>query len=104
MDEELKKILDENLAISKESLKILKGIRRGNRLAIAFKIFYWLIIIGALAGSYYFLEPYIKQGLGIINQAQQAISGVQKVTGGANNGSPTTSDILKNLENIIKPK
>ncbi len=100
MDEELKRILDENLAISKESLKILKGIRRGNRLGAALKIFYWLVIIGALAGSYYFLEPYIKQGLAIINQVQETVSGGQK-TSGTQIISP---DILKNLENIIKPK
>lgn len=103
MDEELKRILDENLAISKESLKILKGIRRANRLASVFKIFYWLVIIGSAVGAYYFLQPYIKQGLAIVNQVQETASGVQKI-GGAKNGSPTVSDILKNLENIIKPK
>ena len=103
MDEGLEKLLNEHLAISKESLKILQGIRRGNRLGAAFKIFYWLIIIGSAVGAYYFLQPYIKQGLAIVNQVQETVSGVQKI-GGAKNGSPTTSDILKNLENIIKPK
>ncbi len=100
MDEELKNLLSENLAISKESLKILKGIRRGNRLAIAFKFFYWLVIIGAVVGAYYFLQPYIKQGLAIVNQVQETVSGAQK-TGGTQIISP---DILKNLENLIKPK
>ncbi len=103
MDEELKRILDENLAISKESLKILKSIRRGNRLAVAFKLFYWLVIIGSAVGAYYFLEPYIKQGLVIVNQVQETVSGTQKIDG-AKGESPTASDILKNLENIMKPK
>ena len=91
MEEELKKLLSENLEISRESLKILKGVRRANRLAVAFKIFYWLIIIGSAIGAYYILQPYLQQALDIAKQAQETISGVQKIGG-------------TNLENIIKPK
>ena len=112
MDEELKKLLEENIEISRESLKILKGIRRHNRISSAFKVFYWLIIIGALAGAYYFLEPYIKQGLAIVNQVQETVSGVQKISGSAKNGSQALPDILENLspdllkqiQNALKPK
>ena len=103
-DEELKKLLSENLEISKESLKILKGIRRANRLSTAFKVFYWLIIIGSMVGAYYYLQPYIQQALTIVKQAQETISGVQKIGDSVKNGSQIPSDILKNLENIIKPR
>ena len=75
MPEELEKLLSENLEISRESLKILKGIRRANRLVSAFKIFYWLVIIGSAIGAYYFLEPYIKQGLTVVSQVQEVVSG-----------------------------
>jgi len=75
MPEELEKLLKENIEISRESLKILKGIRRANRLASAFKIFYWLVIIGSAIGAYYFLEPYIKQGLTVVSQVQEVVSG-----------------------------
>ncbi len=99
MSEELEELLKENIEISRESLKILKGIRRANRLASAFKIFYWLIIIGSAVGAYYFLEPYIKQGLAIVNQFQEAISagGTQKTSSDVKNVSQNPSDILKNL-------
>jgi len=100
MDEELKRILDENLAISKESLKILKGIRRGNRLAIAFKFFYWLVIIGSAVGAYYFLEPYVKSAVDIIQGVQGTLSSTQK-TSGTNGLSP---DLLKQLQNFLKTK
>lgn len=103
MSEELEKILKENLEISRESLKILKGIRRGNRIAAAFKIFYWLIIIGSVVGAYYYLQPYLQQALNIAKQAQETISGVQKIGDAAKNeGGRIPSDILKNLENILK--
>ncbi len=97
MPEELEKLLKENIEISRESLKILKGIRRANRLASAFKIFYWLVIIGSAVGAYYFLEPYIKQGLAIISQVQEITSGPQKTGSEVKNGSQIPSDILKNL-------
>jgi len=97
MPEELEKLLKENIEISRESLKILKGIRRANRLASAFKIFYWLVIIGSAIGAYYFLEPYIKQGLVIINQFQGIASGPQGTGSEIKNGSQIPSDILQNL-------
>ncbi len=43
-DDEVKKLLRENVEISKESLKILKGFRRNNRISAFFRIIYWLII------------------------------------------------------------
>ncbi len=97
MPEELEELLKENIEISRESLKILKGIRRANRIASAFKIFYWLVIIGSAVSAYYFLEPYIKQGLTIVSQFQEVVSGPQKAGSEVKNGSQTPSDILKNL-------
>ncbi len=59
MDEEIKKIIQENLEISKESLKILKGFKREKQIAFVFKIIYWLIILILLVNVYNFLKPYI---------------------------------------------
>jgi len=106
METEEKKILEENLEISKESLKILKGIRRANRLNMAFKILYWLVILGAVAGVYYFVEPYIKSAMGAIQQVQQAPPGNQN---GTQDSSPDLlknlpSDLLKQLQNFFKTK
>jgi hypothetical protein len=71
MEEEAKKILEENLEISRQSLKILKGIRRGNRIAMVFKVLYWLVILGAVAGAFYFLEPYIKNAGSFFQEFKQ---------------------------------
>jgi hypothetical protein len=99
MEEETKKILEENLEISKESLKILKGMRRASRLAAAFKILYWLVIIGALAGAYYFLKPYVKSVISVVQEAQQIISDGQKLGNSikSQNNQSISPDILKNL-------
>ena len=68
--EEIKELLKENVEISKESLKILKGIRRNSRISAFFRIVYWLIIIGVAFGAYYYLQPYIKQLLDLLKQVQ----------------------------------
>jgi hypothetical protein len=60
MDEEIKKLLEENLEISKESLKILKGIQRKNRIAFLFKTIYWILLIFALYYGYQSLQPYFQ--------------------------------------------
>lgn len=73
-DDEIKKLLKENVETSKESLKILKGIRRNSRISAFFKIIYWLIIIGAAFGAYYYLQPYMNQALDLVKQVQ----GIQK--------------------------
>jgi hypothetical protein len=69
-DEELKKLLKENLDVSQESLKILKGIRRSNRVSAVFRFIYWLVIIGAALGLYYYLQPYLSQVPALWNQVQ----------------------------------
>ncbi len=59
MDPEDKKIIRENLEIARENRKVLKKMRRGQFLGNIVRIFYWIIIIGASFGAYYFLQPYI---------------------------------------------
>ena len=61
MNSEEKELLERTLKISEENNKILKSMRRVGRLGVAFKIFYWLVIIGFGFGAYYFIEPYVKQ-------------------------------------------
>jgi len=61
MNSEEKELLERTLRISEENNKILKNMRRAGRLGTAFRIFYWLVIIGLGFGAYYFIEPYVKQ-------------------------------------------
>ena len=113
MDEELKKILKENIEISRESLKILKGIRRSSRMAAVFKTFYWLVILASIAGSYYYFQPYIKVIMTSFDQISDSFSALQKTsetlkapTGGQGVSSDVLKnlppDLLKNLQNILK--
>jgi len=59
MDPEDKKIIRRNLKIAEENQEVLRKMRRGQFLGNLARIFYWIIIIGASFGTYYFLQPYI---------------------------------------------
>lgn len=76
MNPEERELIEETLAISRENNKILKSMQRSARLGRIMQITYWLLIIGASVGAYYFIQPYIEQMLGLYSGVQD---GVMKV-------------------------
>lgn len=76
MNSEERELLERTLKISEENNRILKGIRRTGRLATAFKIFYWLLIIGLGFGAYYFIEPYVKQFNAVYTQFEKTLKNI----------------------------
>lgn len=73
MTPEEKSLLERTYKLAEENNSILRGIRRSNRWGIAFKIFYWLVILGVTFGAFYFLQPYIESSLKLVSQAQDSI-------------------------------
>lgn len=70
-DDDLKKLLQKNLEVSEESLKILKKINRAAVMGRVFRFFKWLIIIGISVGAFYYIEPYIGQLTDLLKQLQK---------------------------------
>ena len=64
MDPEDKQILKKTLELSQENNKILHSIRRGMWWGRITRIIYWVLIIGASIGAYYYLTPYIDSAIG----------------------------------------
>ena len=77
MTPEEKALLEETAKLARENNKILRGIRRSNRLSAFFRIIYWAVIIGSAFGAYYFLQPYVNA---LVNNLQQNIESVKNVT------------------------
>jgi len=84
MDQEVKKLLEDNLTLSKENNALLLKIRSVQRWAQITRIFYWIAIIGASFGALYYLKPYLGN---LINVYTGGVSGINSV-----------SDITKNLK------
>ncbi len=51
--------LDAIYEMTLQNHEVLKTIRRQQYLATAGRIFYWLLILGFVGGSYYYLRPVI---------------------------------------------
>lgn len=79
MTPEEKEMLEETLAISQENYKILKSIRRSARIGHAMQMIYWLLIIGASVGAYYFVQPYLEQLLSVYSGAQDSIDKIHNL-------------------------
>ena len=61
MDPESKQLLQNTFNLAEENNKMLRKMRRAQKMASFMRIIYWLIIIGIGIGAFYFLQPYINQ-------------------------------------------
>ena len=68
MDPEVKHLLEENLALSKENNELIKKVRNFQKWSRISRIFYWIIIIGVAYGAFYFLQPYIEKVMNLYSQ------------------------------------
>lgn len=93
MEEELKLLLRKNLELSEENHKILLGMRRAGRWGTFFRLIYWFVILGGLAVSYYYIQPYLSTVLGAYEQIQTNLSEIQN----QKNSLPDLSKLLENL-------
>ncbi len=99
MDQSLEKLLRENLELAQENNKILRKMQRGARWGRFFKFLFWLVIIGASMGTYYYLQPFLN---GLLETYESVVSGVGKIEQ-IGNSTPTLpggfdiNSILKNL-------
>ena len=95
MGPEDKKIIRENLELTQENHKILKKMRRSLWIGNVTRILYWVIIIGASLGAYYYLQPYLDSAKETLIQIQ---SGVEVVSDGV---TTTTQNTSKAVESIL---
>lgn len=53
--------LDQVLELTKENNRILRSMHRRMIWSQVFSFIYWLIILGSIGWSYYYLQPYISK-------------------------------------------
>ncbi len=61
MNPQEKQLLEESVALSRENNKILRKMLSIERWARVARIIYWIILIGASVGAYYYIQPYLEQ-------------------------------------------
>lgn len=60
MEPEEREMLKKALELSQENNKMLHSIKRHLLMGRIFRIVYWVVIIGAAIGIYYYIEPYVE--------------------------------------------
>jgi len=101
MEEELKELMQKNLEVSEETLRILKKINRARVFGSIFSLIKWVIIIGISVGAYYYIEPVLKD---ILNNLQGMLEAVQniKATGQSLGEIPSISpELIEKIKNLL---
>lgn len=94
MNPEERSLLERTHKLCEENNTILRSIRRTTRWGAAFKVAYWLVIIGLSVGAFYFIQPYVEF-------MKSAFGG----SAGANNTSTsesTSQNLLQSFQDLLK--
>lgn len=63
MDPEIKELLEKNLALNEENNRLLRGLRRSNRIGFIWKVVYLGVFLGGAAIAFQYVEPYYRQAM-----------------------------------------
>lgn len=66
--------LDEMYRLTRENHEILRSMRRQQTFATILRVLYWLVVLGALGSTYYFIKPVIDTFSSGQVQAQNTIT------------------------------
>jgi len=69
-----RKMLKKILTTVEENNRVVRNLQRSMRWGRFFSILYWVIILGAMFGAYYFAQPFI-------DQLREVYSGVPNLGG-----------------------
>lgn len=85
--------VDELLEITRENNKILRGMRRSQRLSSFFSLIYWAVILGSILGTYYYFQPTIQKYMKILQASESILQNFEKSIGSV----PVDMQMVKNL-------
>ncbi|MFZ2072220.1 MAG: hypothetical protein WA101_00590 [Minisyncoccia bacterium] len=79
MDPELKQLMQANLTLTEENNRMLKHIRRSQKIASFMRFIYWIIVIGIAVGSFYFLQPYVDNITNFIKDTGTTFNNIKNI-------------------------
>lgn len=65
MDEELKKLLQENIELAKKNQEVMSKILWNQKLMLVWGVLKWTVIIGTTIGAFYLLKPMLDNLMGV---------------------------------------
>ncbi len=73
VDTEDKKKLDQLLQLTAENNQYIKKVRKSQRYASLFRLFYWLVLIGISVGTYYYVKPIVGETKSFVDHAKESL-------------------------------
>ena len=80
MTPEERKLLEKTLQLTVENNFILHKQQRAATWSTAFRVVYWVFIIGASLGAYYLVQPYVEQVKGLYSEARGGVDVLRSAT------------------------
>ena len=77
LDPKEEKLLEETYEIEKENNEMLRSLYRNMWTGRLLSVVYWVLILGLMAGSFYFAQPYIEKLMNMYNQASNFLPSVK---------------------------
>jgi hypothetical protein len=96
-DSDIKKLLEENLKLSKENNELLKKVRAFQRWSQITKVLYWFVIILVAAGAFYFIQPYLGGILNLYSGGVSDIGSVKNIKDTLTNSTQSWQDLIKDV-------
>ncbi len=96
MDPELRGMFEESLALAKENNKMLRAMRKSQKLAQLLRGLYWVLIIASMVAAYYFIQPYIDTVTNAYSNSKGLIDSIKNIGGGENTAQ--IEDLMKTLQ------
>jgi Sec-independent protein secretion pathway component TatC len=85
MTPEERELLNRSLKLAEENNKMLRSMRRSARFSSFIRLVYWLFIIGAAFGTYYFVQPYIAPIMKTYTDLQKSVADIKSTTSSFSN-------------------
>lgn len=76
MDQDIKKLLEDNLTLNKENNELLLKLYKVQRFAQITRIIYWVVIVGVAVGAFYFIQPFFNTLLGVYGVDSSSLNGL----------------------------
>lgn len=99
MDDELKTLIKENLALTRETNELLHKMHSAQKWARFLRILYWVVIIGISVGAFYYLSGPFNA---LIDAYRGLLGGIEKAEQGMSSLPDASS--FQNLLNKIRPQ
>ncbi len=92
MTPEEKSLLERTHKLAEENNSMLRSMRRSTRIAMIFRVIYWVVILIIGFGAFYFIQPYVQTLFGIYGDLN---NGVQNNVNAARSAADSLKDLFK---------